>query len=201
MKKLKNLIFGIQEAISETTSMVQKKNLELLDFYFDKVEQDESHQSIKAILSATIDEENPEKKEKIISSLLKSLTKEDLGINSGDLIPKMVNLKYPQLTANGAKSHNVSTPLLSLIPIEQCTLSKAIIKMDLDFSLTEDDELRVSFPLGDKTLKTSKNDVNNVTQKSYNTSIELILDKDTNSDGIDSILEGYNKAIRAQLPT
>ena len=111
-----------------------------------------------------------------------------------ELTPRMVDLKYPIITADGPKEHTVSVPLLSVVPVSRIEVADVQIEMDLEI-LSDDDELIVGFPQKEKTIFGDK-----VVAPKPNAKVIINVKASERPAGVSSIIEGYDKALRAQIP-
>lgn len=161
MIRLNDLISTIHQAVLVASDTLAKKNLEVLDTYFENA------------------------------------TEED----SSKLKPKTVTIQYPQVTAKGVEVHDVHVPIIALIPIAMAEISEVKLKTTLELSL-EDDVLLVGFP--SKKNPAQKKDNKDPTEEDKSclphSSLEITLCPSTPPDGLKKIVEGYEKALRAQIP-
>lgn len=111
------------------------------------------------------------------------------------LVPLTVAMHYPMVTANGVEDHEVFVPLISLAPISNLQLSEIEIEMDLEI-LEKDGDLQVGFPqlkhnilFGDK-----------VVSPKPNAKITIKIGSGGRTQGVKTLIEGYDKALRAQIP-
>lgn len=112
--------------------------------------------------------------------------------------PKMVAISYPKETIDEPASHNVLVPLIALTPMSMATLSKLTFRTDLDIYQNDNGDLNISFPEGQ---------LNNMEAKSSDTisrtstaTLEITLDGTPPTQGMTKLIEGYERALRAQIP-
>lgn len=112
------------------------------------------------------------------------------------LIPKTVDMKYPIMTQNGPSTHFVSVPLITLTPAPTLQLDDVKIEMDLEV-MEDNGEVMVGFPQSKKGgfLRSSSD-----SSSTPNAKITITIKADNKSSGVQAIVEGYNKALRAQIP-
>jgi hypothetical protein len=120
----------------------------------------------------------------ISSDILETFKKE-----KGTLKPKTVTLQYPKITSKGSEIHDVIVPLISLVPISLTEIANVTFKTDLEVQMIGDD-LSISFP-----SKTKANE-----EDKHLATLEVNIDKATTPEGLKKLIEGYDKALRAQIP-
>jgi hypothetical protein len=215
MFKLDQFIEAIQKSVLSAGDALNKKNLEILDYFF---EDSGDIDDIKAKLKSAVDvskdiakgdlsklsEEEIKKLFETISSVTEALH-EGKSIpateGSGKLRPKTVTLQYPQKTPHGPEIHDVHVPLITLVPMSMAQVSEVKLRTDLEL-FVEKDQLGVSFPTKcQKTKPSSKNDKSGADESEKCTAtLEITVTPSGPSDGLLKVVEGYEKALRAQIP-
>jgi len=114
------------------------------------------------------------------------------------LTPKSVRMKYPKMTKEGPIEHFVSVPLITLTPVPSLQLEDVKVEMDLEV-IEDNGEVMVGFPQAKKAglLRSSKDSSTNT---SANAKITITIKADDKSSGVQAVVEGYNKTLRAQIP-
>lgn len=112
------------------------------------------------------------------------------------LTPRAVEMKFPKITEAGAQEHEVYVPLISLAPISNMQMSELEIDMDMEV-LEKDGEVVVGFPHHKSTLLGE----GKVVTPKPNAKVKIKIAPGHHVNGVTSIIEGYDKALRAQLPT
>jgi len=112
------------------------------------------------------------------------------------LTPRMVVMRYPRETSAGPGEHKVMVPLLSLSPISNIRMSTVKLEMDLEV-LESEEGLKVGFPSQKKTFFGGEKTEQNVP----NAKVTINLSTDENPPGLKAVIEGYDKALRAQIPS
>lgn len=112
-----------------------------------------------------------------------------------ELSPKMVAMRYPKETAQGPAEHTVYVPLISLIPNSNFQLSKLEVEIDLEI-IEQENQVFTSFSQSKKGLFGTKADNNS----NANARVKITIDPTGSTEGVSTIIEGYNKALRAQIP-
>jgi hypothetical protein len=109
---------------------------------------------------------------------------------------KIVSINYPVKTDdNSVKNIAVDVPLITLVPISSTRIEELKFTTNLDIVL-KNDELLVAFSNGEG----NKNMFNNK-EKSATATLEILLRPNDNPEGLKNIIEGYEKILRAQIPT
>lgn len=113
------------------------------------------------------------------------------------LKPKMVSVQYPKMTKNGPQIHTVHVPLISLVPISQIYLSELKFKVDLELGIVENN-LQISFPAKKgNTESCADGDSDNNTSVA---TLEICINTTTRPVGMNHLIEGFDRALRAQIP-
>ncbi|MDP5136442.1 DUF2589 domain-containing protein [Rheinheimera baltica] len=179
MLKLNGFIAAIQQAIETASDAVAKENVKILTSYFDEVPMRQSP------------EENPKNNVKIEPFL-----NFDPKSNKTQLIPKMVAMTYPRETAKGIVEHQVMVPLISLAPITTLQPTEMTVEIDLEF-LERDDDIIVGFPQ----LKKSMFGGEKTQDNKPNAKLTMKITTTNRPAGISAVIEGYDKVVRAQIPS
>lgn len=118
--------------------------------------------------------------------------------NNLTLRPRTVIMQYPQVTANGVEVHDVHVPLITLVPMSMTKISEVTFKAGLEVAIAEGGEqLHVGFPsLSEESLEED----GEIIAGKANASIEIKMSPTTTPDGLKKLIEGYEKALRAQIP-
>jgi hypothetical protein len=109
--------------------------------------------------------------------------------------PKMVAMAFPSRTDKGIESVMVNVPLITLSPVSSPRIQEVKFKAELDVSTNEDNELMVAFANSNKRGLLSHCD-----HRVTNTSIEITLKGNEPPEGLQLVIEGYEKALRSQIP-
>ncbi|QMU64087.1 MAG: DUF2589 domain-containing protein [Flavobacteriaceae bacterium] len=189
---LEQLVSVIQKGALAASTAIQNQSLKLIDLYFEETDGEDLNTSLKDALISSMSGQDKKRAtelaEKIMSSISTDL-KDVFAKARGKLKPKTVTIQYPRETAKGVVSQEVIVPLISLVPISLTEMSQVKFKTDLEVNLV-DDELAISFP---EKIKDRESDVNIA-------SLEVVIDKTHPTDGLKKLIEGYDRALRAQIP-
>jgi len=182
------LIAAIRLGCDAGARAVSEKNHELIERYFDKIS-DDLHAE-----NADAGGEDGDGSAGVGDSA---------GSGVPSYRPKLVALAFPRETAQGPKEHHVYVPLISLIPLSELTISELEVHLNLDV-VEKDNVLKVGFaqvrPASEKPRKKSKDDAPDSGGTHFNAKIKISFAETGSPQGLTSIIEGYNKALRAQVP-
>jgi len=130
-----------------------------------------------------------------------------LDSNTTALQPRVVAIDYPTVTKEGPVVHTVHVPLITLVPFAGIQISKLTFRADLDVQAGDDGTLRVGFaPSGsDKHPPPNQGGLGSAEGHAdgaikANTSIEIVVESTPLPDGLRKVIEGYERALRAQIP-
>ncbi len=109
--------------------------------------------------------------------------------------PKTVTMEFPSRTATEVKTIPVEVPLIVLSPITTPKVTEARFSADIEVTTDKEGKLLVSFPDNTKSggwfgKKSSRG----------NTRLELVVQGSESPDGLKKVIEGYERALRAQIP-
>ena len=111
--------------------------------------------------------------------------------------PKMVDMEFPSRTPDGIETVTVKVPLLTLSPLNTPKVEQVKFIADLEVSTNDKDELLVAFP---QVKKTSFFSSNTHHANSSNAHLEITISAGEAPEGLQKIIEGYERALRAQIP-
>ncbi|GAA0739805.1 MULTISPECIES: DUF2589 domain-containing protein [Sphingomonas] len=114
--------------------------------------------------------------------------------NTGALQPRTVAIDYPAVTKDGTAVHTVHVPLIALVPFSGVQLSRMVFRADLDVQ-DKGDALKVGFVhAGSESAKEAGG------ATTSNASLEIVVEGNQAPDGLRKVIEGYERALRAQIP-
>ncbi|PCK07277.1 MAG: hypothetical protein COA42_15065 [Alteromonadaceae bacterium] len=215
MIKLEDFVEAIQEAILDANDALVTHSLDSLADFFEQeggerpATGDALQVEIDNALKATETVLNEDKKltRKALEDAKTAMGKVQKRLQSGNgaeiesltgtLSPKMVTVKYPCHTDNDVQFKEVHVPLITLVPIEHSQLDEVKLKMELGFHLV-DDQVHVNFDVGEKNRESSSDGGN---KRQAVAELEITMRPSEGPAGLKYLIEGYEKMLRAQLPS
>ena len=183
MIRFTDLVNGIQSAITGAVRGVEGQQLEaLFEFFHTGSEEQERGNNARY--------ENQEMRyEKVSVS------------QGGDgdtrfLSPKLVEMRFARETAEGPQSHSVFVPLISLVPMNELQIESLELEMDVEL-VNHEDEMLVNFP---QTRRNFLNRENAGQAAKANAKIKLHVTAGPRPPGVDIVMQGYERALKAQIP-
>ncbi|WP_199609097.1 DUF2589 domain-containing protein [Flocculibacter collagenilyticus] len=110
--------------------------------------------------------------------------------------PKMVAMEFPSRTPDGIETVVANIPLITLSPISTQKITEVKFTAHLEVTTDENDEVYVAFPTNKKGGLFGKHK----DETNENTKIEITLTGAEPPEGLQKVIEGYERAIRAQIP-
>lgn len=204
MIRFQALMHAIQKSIHSAAEAVESAGDKHLEKFFDKVVDENSggRREKSKELKDAISEGNKDRIEELINEI-ENLPIDTDTTSETDIIyrPKMVAMAFPNQSADGVESTIVNVPKITLSPISSPRIKDVKFTADLEVTTEENDnaegseELKVAF----RTPQISGGE-NIVTRDATNTHIEICLVGHEPPEGLQKIIEGYEKALRAQIP-
>jgi len=198
MIRFQALMHAVQQSIHSAAQAVESAGFKHIDKFFDEVVNENSKErqekskklsdAHEAINNGEVDKAN---------ALLTELNEAPEGDSEQDIIyrPKMVAMAFPSQNDDGVNSTIVNVPLITLCPISSPRIKDVRFTADMEVTADDNDELFVAFRPPQVT-----GGENGVTKDSTNTRIEISLIGHEPPEGLQKIIEGYEKALRAQIP-
>lgn len=206
MLSLKELVEAVNLAALGAADAVRIKNLEIIeDFFEPDDEPDPSKAAAIAALDAAAESMEPgqerdsvrQARERLVSGSLDGTSDTDMGSGTA-MRPRMVAISYPKETSEGPGSHLVYVPLVTLTPMTTASLSNITFRTDLELSQTEDGDLEIAFPCTGSYSGEKREPGGGA--RGAAASLEISLDAAAPSQGLQKLIEGYERALRAQIP-
>lgn len=173
MISFSSLVQAIQGSVDQAAESVSRENINGLLEYFHPLAPDENSKNAKDESSISI------------ADLEK-------------MSPRMVQLQYPKITADGPVEHFVSVPLITLSPVPILQVSDVSVEIDLEI-VESDGEIMVGFPRSNSSGGSDSTSTNSGGSNA-NSKITINIKANEKPQGVQALIEGYNKALRAQLP-
>lgn len=115
------------------------------------------------------------------------------------LRPKTCAMEFPSRTADGIKMITVQVPIVAICPISSPRITEVKFASELEISTNDDDKVMVSFPA----LKSASEGTPlspATAAKTTNASLEITLTGNEPPEGLKKLIDGYERALRAQIP-
>ena len=109
--------------------------------------------------------------------------------------PKTVIMEYPVRREDKIETSTVEVPLVILSPIATPKVSQAKFVADLNISTDDNGDLQVDFANHKRGAFGLGDEINK-----GNTHIEITLEAGETPEGLQRIIDGYERALRAQIP-
>jgi len=208
MISFKFFVNAIHDAILSANDTLMEKNTGMLDKYFvDNSNEDELQASLDHALQTTTNivskkgAATPDDFKAALDALesaKKALSPTDdnktntIAGTPGTLSPKSVVIEYPHQTANGIEFVEVHVPLITLVPLTMSHIEKAKLSANFEMEIVND-ELQLNFtnkPRG------------RFGRKSKRTwgQLEITISPQESSEGLKQLVEGYEQALKNQIP-
>lgn len=111
--------------------------------------------------------------------------------------PKCIDMEFPNRTDKGVEVLTVKVPLITLTPISTPRISEICFSTELEVTTDGNDDLVISFPRAKKSgVLFGKSE----SASSSNTKIDIKLTGREPPEGLQKIIDGYERALRAQIP-
>lgn len=201
MLNLDGLVAAVQRSVAEAANALAARNIELFHGYFEPVEDDPSPEVAAATADALAASEaaraagDPE----AIRQAAEALERAAGALKSQrrattTLRPKTTAIQYPHMTREGPAVHTVHVPLIALAPISFAQITELRLKTDLDLSV-QGESLAAGVP-----TRSAGAEVDGEASGRRPATLEIVLGEMPSSQGLRLIVEGYERALRAQIP-
>lgn len=112
----------------------------------------------------------------------------------GTLKPKTLEVLYPALTEDGVVEKKVKVPLIALVPVSLPEISELRLKTPLEVS-EDGNTLNVTFPSQSGTTDRDEEETGG-----NRSTLEIVVRPAAGPEALKSLIEGYEKVLRAQIP-
>lgn len=116
--------------------------------------------------------------------------------NEPVLKPKTCTVEFPSRTPDGLEVVQAQVPLITLTPISAPKIEEVKFTTDLEITVDDNDKLLVAFPGPKKPSFFSRDEI----RETSNARIEITLTGGEPPEGLKKLIEGYERALRAQIP-
>lgn len=114
---------------------------------------------------------------------------------TGKYTAKTISIEHPKTDEKGkVELVNIEVPLITVVPISSARIEQMKFTTVLDVAI-ENDELMVSFSPHARAGEAGAGGAQQATA-----TLELIIAPQGNTEGLNKLIEGYEKALRAQIP-
>lgn len=197
MINLEEFVHSIHVATASAGEALIEKNLGLLERFFEAAEEDDediTHMAHVGRSDRKAESRSPRRSKRETERDGFSVDSEDIPV----LRPRMVAMQYPTVTKDGPGVQTVNVPLITLIPLSQVELREMSFATELDLSVNGD-ALQVSFPK--RTLKNQEMAEEGAKLGNGGKAhLEVKIAAMETPDGLKYIIDGYERALRAQVP-
>ena len=115
--------------------------------------------------------------------------------------PKTCTMQFPSRTEDGIESVDAEVPLLALVPISSPRITEVKFATELEISTNEQDKLLVAFAQkAPQSGLRSKLMGQAGSENTANAHLEITLTGNEPPEGLKKLIEGYERALRAQIP-
>jgi hypothetical protein len=202
MIRFQALMHAVQQSIHSAAQAVESAGFKHIDKFFDKIvnddpnDQQEKSKKLGDIQEA-INAGDDEKANVLLKELNESPSDNEQAASEDNVIyrPKMVAMAFPSKGKEGVDSTIVNVPLITLCPISSPRIKDVQFTADLEVTADDNDELFVAFRAPQVT-----GGEHSISKDTTNTRIEISLIGHETPEGLQIIIEGYEKALRAQIP-
>ncbi len=200
MIRFEALMHAIQKSIYRASQAVESEGIKHVNKFFDKIpsskqqdideHRDKLNEARDALNSKDIGKADTLIKELQSFSSRGALSPEETTIYR----PKMIAMAFPTQNKDGVGSVIVNVPLITLCPVSSPRIKEVKFSTELEMTADDSDELYIAF------LASEKNGADEVRKSTANTNIEVTLQGSEPPKGLQQVIEGYEKALRAQIP-
>jgi hypothetical protein len=210
MLDLSELISAINVSVQRASDALSRSAIESFERYFISTkEATDAKVLIRDALERASAQSEHESPAEVFRQLAHSLEAASTALEPGTagLQPKVVTIDYPMVTKNGPTVHTVHVPLIALSPFTGIQVTRLTFNADLDVHEGDDGTVKVSFASSGKgpppaepgSPEREPGDADAPLRRS-NTSIQVIVESVPAPDGLRKVIEGYERALRAQIP-
>ncbi|MAD46622.1 MAG: hypothetical protein CMI02_19080 [Oceanospirillaceae bacterium] len=111
--------------------------------------------------------------------------------------PRYVAVEFPTETRDGIKTITVDVPLIAIVPMASSRIEEVTFRSTLNISENPDGELNIAFA---KTKAGHGLFGRDKEPATHSAELEIKIRGDDTPDGLRQLIEGYERALRAQIP-
>ncbi len=207
MIKFDAFVAAIQEAIVKANeSLIARNTDNFVETYFDHSGdeedlQDKLDQALKALKGDA--QQSTEDRIKALSDAKVALTGGDTEESKdadkegnehaavpGSFSPKLVTLQFPFFKDGGIEYRDIHVPLITLMPISSAEINEVTLETDIVIS-ESDDEVHLNF---------ERKILSRMFGKAKPGRLKIKVSPREPADGLQIVLDGYEKLLRSQMP-
>ena len=205
MISFKNFVESIHNAIMAANESLMDKNTGLLDQFFEShIDEDELQSALNDALKASKDLSgkkadatgddlnNANEAFEKVNKILSPTDKDSIQAKLQTLTPKSVVVQYPHQTPTGIEFVDVHVPLITLVPLGMTQIEKATFTANFEMEI-KDNEVHINF------TDRSRGSIGR-RSKTTRGKLELTISPQETSEGLKQLIEGYENALKAQIP-
>lgn len=113
--------------------------------------------------------------------------------------PKTIVIQCPKHTEEGVVMQDVHMPLITIAPVTMSQIEKVKLNVDLEMQLNGD-ELNVGFEAASRQNSHASKNGESGTKNPLLAHVEIVLRPHEGPEGLSTLIKGYEKALRAQIP-
>lgn len=174
------LVTAIQGAVEGANAQLQQQSDALLQQFFVPVSDNQDEQPSNSVGST--------------GQASSAIPSADSQANHTRLRPRYVTMEYPTETANGLETLLVDVPLISMVPVVSSRIKEVTFNTALEVSHNEQGDVEVAFPSASHGLFSRDKTPGHLAN------LEIKITGDETPEGLQKLIEGYNRVLRAQIP-
>lgn len=202
MIKLDAFIRAIQDAVLRANEgLIDSGYDSLLSKFFDtENNSDDVHDALNNALKATRSIRSSDDKEKAREALIKARdaikggNKSDVAQALSHLKAKEVTVQYPILVDGEIQYKDVHIPLVTLVPLNFSSIEEVKLSTDIEI-FADNDDLQINFGKSSSVSKFLNS------RKRAPGHLEITLKPDEGPEGVKLLIDGYERILRAQIPS
>ncbi|MCY1062674.1 DUF2589 domain-containing protein [Nannocystis sp. SCPEA4] len=207
MLNLDGLVAAVQRSVAEAANALAARNIELFHSYFEAADDGQGADGVAAAAEALAASQaaraatDPAEAQQKIAAAAEALERAAEALKSqrgggGPLRPRTTAIQYPHMTKDGPGVHTVHVPLIALAPISFAQLTELRLKTDLELSV-QGESVIAGVPAGPRA---TGGEADGEQTERRAATLEIVLGELPSSQGLRLIIEGYERALRAQIP-
>lgn len=205
MITLEELVTVVHRCALSASDALRRKNLEIIDIYFERAPTSAEVDALSKA-NAALEEmatanslKSVQAKIAEVKAALEAAAHRADDTKTDTLRPKMVGIEYPKETIDGPASHVVYVPLISLAPMSMGELTELRFSTELELNVVED-KLQIGFPAPPASTPDDGEGDGDSEEIRARATLEIVIKGSKPPEGWTKVIEGYDRALRAQIP-